>query len=572
MFTMAMVLWLLTSALPFLTARRKNNYAAIHDLISRTRVVRKSIQHARPAKMTSGKQSNLVVTDTMIGPYHVVKVLHKTASEELILCHDLTLKREVWVRRLPAGALPVSSRIRDLSRPGRLHWLNGHRSAVESWDAYEAASGMPFLNLTNDPQSWKSVRFWIMDLAEEITECLKDQSLPGALRLDQVWITTDGHAKLVDFPVTSVQMVSVISQPNHPPATTDDRITRSFLHYFALIALSGQRNNGINPSASGLRIPIALHARCFLGELGKGLATTLVADRLKPLLKKPAFISRLRRLGVVVGSCSLISLLLGGFLLLVWGGQQILLKKYPDLTAFGVCVQSLQELRNSNTNTADALKHREALETYIAGHFRDYITDPLLAKHFANSEEFMTSEQYALAKELIASHPTPSESQVEKATSEVKSFLGSKMTNNIESVFDNIESVFEISWFDPATYFMRAGFINLLFIIPNLVAAFLFRGGPVMRLFGVAIVRENGSPASRFRILWRSFIGNGPFLLLLLPLHAALLPFSSVSRVFWTWALEGEIPAILLILMIWSALLPTRSIQDRLARTYLVPR
>jgi hypothetical protein len=307
-------------------------------------------------------------------------------------------------------------------------------------------------------------------------------------------------------------------------------------------------------------MPIPLHARRFLGELGKSLTTTLVVDRLKPLLKTPAFVSRLRRLGVIAAGCAFMSFILCEALM---GPvtEQILLKKYPEITAFGVCMQSLQEWRNSNTNYDEAFKHRKDLETYITGHFRDYITDAPLAKIFAIGEEVMTSEQYALAEDLIMRHPTPSKAQLEKATSEVKSFLGSKLTKRTDNMFN-------IRWFSPGGYFMIAAFINLLVIIPNVLAAFVFRGGLLMRLFGVAIVRENGSEASRIRILWRSIIGNCPFMLLLIPPFLGRPPFSSE---FWEWTLGADIPVILLALMIWSAILP-RSIQDRLARTYLVPR
>ena len=140
----------------------------------------------------------------------------------------------------------------------------------------------------------------------------------------------------------------------------------------------------------------------------------------------------------------------------------------------------------------------------------DYITDQPQAKYFAIGEEVMTSEQYAFAEELLRWHSTPSEAQVEKATSEVKSFLGDKMENKTDNVFN-------IAWFSPTGYELIALFIDFLVIIPTLMAAFLFRGGLLMRLFGTAIVRENGSPASRFRILWRSIIGNGLFMLLLIP-------------------------------------------------------
>ena len=64
---------------------------------------------------------------------------------------DPALRRRVWVQVLPSGAPPAAALVRNISRPGRLRWLSGRRTASESWDAYEALDGVPFVSVVARP-------------------------------------------------------------------------------------------------------------------------------------------------------------------------------------------------------------------------------------------------------------------------------------------------------------------------------------------------------------------------------------------------------------------------------------
>ena len=61
----------------------------------------------------------------------------------------------------------MSGVVRNVSRPGRLQWLNGRRDASGAWDAYGALDGQPLLALTGD-QPWSTVSIWLSDLAREL--------------------------------------------------------------------------------------------------------------------------------------------------------------------------------------------------------------------------------------------------------------------------------------------------------------------------------------------------------------------------------------------------------------------
>jgi hypothetical protein len=111
--------------------------------------------------------------------------------------------------------------------------------------------------------------------------------------------------------------------------------------------------------------------------------------------------------------------------------------------------------------------------------------------------------------------------------------------------------------------------------------AFLVRGGISYRITGIALVRSNGRPARRLQCAWRALLAWAPVTLLL---------FGSLWLDRWIWSAWSEeaSPGWWLLwlpsLLWWSAALlvagyaalalwqPTRTVHDRLAGTYLVPR
>ena len=117
---------------------------------------------------------------------------------------------------------------------------------------------------------------------------------------------------------------------------------------------------------------------------------------------------------------------------------------------------------------------------------------------------------------------------------------------------------------------MIAWTLLMLSALPSLVAALLFRGGLVLRVLGLAVVKKDGAKASRLRIFWRSLIAWFPALLLAL-LAVLLVPLAAHFSWKPGWLSLGCL-APTASLVIWAALWPERGLQDRLAGTCLVPR
>src|SRR6185436_15576101 len=176
----------------------------------------------------------------LVGPYHVLEVLEKSAAVEWLLGYDLKLLRKVWIRVVPPGTLAVPAALRNIGRFGRLRWLTGRRTEAESWDAFEAVSGKRLVELIRSPQPWKSVRLWLYDLSNEISAAEKDGTTPTELKLDRVWITADGRVKLLDFPAPGTT-----SYP-HLPANANGR---DFLNAVAIASVTGNVSN-VNEPAS----------------------------------------------------------------------------------------------------------------------------------------------------------------------------------------------------------------------------------------------------------------------------------------------------------------------------------
>src|ERR1051326_2090620 len=276
-------------ALLFVTARRRNGFAAAQDLLTRTRVVSRAAVNSRTMLPASEAPSPAVESAITIGPYHVLQALAESAEEKWFLAYDLKLLRKVWIRTGSPGAPPIPVRLRNLGRVGRLRWLTGKRSPEENWDAFEALNGRPFLQLIGDPQPWLEVRYWLYDFGTEISAAEGDGTLPE-LALDRVWITGDGRAKLLDF----------LAPSSAPRAQGTIQPWNCFLNTVATAALTGNPK-GVAQATGEVAVPLPVHTRAFLRSLSQMAGADAVAAALKPLLSRVAGVSRLRRAPLVSG-------------------------------------------------------------------------------------------------------------------------------------------------------------------------------------------------------------------------------------------------------------------------------
>ena len=525
----------------FCTARRRNGFAAIHDLLTRTRVIARVALQARPGLAMSETPLPTGESQRLVGPYHIMETLPSGGDVEWLLGYDLQLLRKVWLRVVAPGTPPVPAALRNIGRVGRLRWLTGRRSAEENWDAFEAASGRPLLSLIQIGQPWSRVRFWLYDLANEIGAAEKDDTLPVALALDRVWITADGRAKLLDFPAPGI--VTSSPAPLHPTQPA-----QKFLDEAATAALAGQASVAEQP-ASETRHRLPLHALNFLKSLPVLPSAQAIADLLHPLLNRVAEVSRLRRAVIVAGCLAFPVLATGGMffgiaMLERWNARN------PGLMELNTLLH-LRSGMNSRWVKNQPHPTDRQFAIYIGQHYREIITNETRwTDLFALS--LIKGDHRRFAERSVAEQPAPTEKEIAEAEAAV---------GKHRPPADGL-AFMKKPWFPLAVFGATLAFYVG---IPAMIAALLFRSGLILFVSGVTFVRRDGARASRLRMFWRSLVAWSPLL-------AAPFVFGFLMRP-WGGFAAGAVAAFLVCsLAMLSVALPKRGLADRLAGTWPVPR
>jgi len=268
--------------LPFITARRKNGFAGLHDILTKTRVVNVPRPEVRALAITKS-ETTMVGAKQYIGPYLVI-ASDKRSTSELVAAYDEKLKRMIWIHLLPHDTPEQDKSRRELARKLRLRWINGKRSAEQSWDAYEAPSGTPLLNDDCLGLVWSQVRVWLEIIVEEIRSGPINQSLPAILSLDRVWVTHSGDIKLLDFRAPGIDQRIFVPDPfDLTKVGSSTKQIRAFLIQLVLSALEGPHKGPID-SLSGIPgIPMPLQARNIVIALNadREMSITEISKMLK---------------------------------------------------------------------------------------------------------------------------------------------------------------------------------------------------------------------------------------------------------------------------------------------------
>jgi len=527
-------------ALLFCTARRRNGFAAVQDLASKTHVISQVAVESRTLLASAEMPPPVAETGPVVGPYHVLETLGQSDGTKWLLAYDLRLLRKVWVRVVPPGTPPVPATLRNLSRVGRLRWLTGRRSPEENWDAFEAVGGRPLVHAAHTRQPWGQVRFWLYDLAREISAATRDGTLPPVLALDRVWITGDGRAKLLDFPAPGFAAANTIEAPTQSCGR--------FLGEVAAVALTGQTGifTGI---ASAVTVPLPMYARRFLDNLPQLPDADAVAGALKPLLSRLAEVTRWRRVGIMAGCLAfpLLASLMGLFSITMMEHWS---RTNPKLAELQELLQTRTTLNSRWMKDKPHPTDRQ-FAIYIAGHYRSVITnDAAWTSAFALT--LIKGESRRFAEQSLAENPAPTETELKEADAALEKF------RHKTSQFEPVKQ----PWFPFA---MLVATLAIYVGFPALVTALLFRGGLVLLAARVTFVRKDGRRASRLRVFWRALVAWSPLVLGLV--------LTGTFKV-----LLGLLPAMILAalfvcaLTIVSLALPNRGLPDQLAGTWPVPR
>ena len=555
-FVPAFFVWV-PHGLLFATARRRNGFCGVHEFVSGTRVVERVTEAARPVLDTALDGRVDPTSPQRIGPYDIVGTLGATDIGVLRVGFDPALRRRVWVRVLPSGASPTAALIRNISRPGRLRWLSGRRTASESWDAYEALDGAPFVSVVTQSRSWTHVKHWLMDLSREIDSSLRDGSLP-MLTLDRIWIGGDGHARFLDFRAPGTP-----ETPAFGSATSLSDV-QALLGALAQSALYGHASAEADFSGSPRHPTLPLSASTLLDNLAtRGFASSqdLVAE-IASVMSRPDTVTRWRRTASVA-LCSagpaLLAMIVFGMMMMTY---RIMPPDFSNLQASLYNLARLSSLPREGDSAA--ARQRAALEVYIAGRFGPTVADEKTWQNPMMVAGPMGSLR-PLAERALADHPHVSPDELAEATAALRPLLQAqeRFAQDLRTGAPFLGAFMFLGTF---------GFVAGV----GLLGAFVLRGGILMRALGIAVVTRTGLEVSRPRALGRALAAWVPLIALVVFVIQTGVLFNRLSpdRASQLMVLSVVTPLAMLFLggAMWTALHPERGLQDRIASTWLVPR
>lgn len=526
----------------FVTMRRSNGFAAVQDLISGTRVVRRVKADVRPRVETNETKDEVPANGKHIGPYVVIKPL----SDTCLLAHDPALRRDVWIDR---DANEISEARRDIARPGRLRWLGG---TVE-WNAFEAPGGQALSAFEKQSQPWATVRCWLADIAAELIAAEKDGTLPASLSIEQVWITRGGRAVLLDDKERRFANAAPCEQ------------TQSLL--------DAMSKHALDPKT------VPLHAQDVLKKFTTASfdRMSFIAGNLQSLLVKPATVTMRRRAASLLVLPAAIAVMGAGGR---WMGEYQEAdadaqwqQRFPDQPPLSA-VMRLRTASDHNSGMIFAWRTdfamTQAIDIHLAAHYLPpgtlenpskalNSTPPLADKSLPLSEydhEILASAFH----EIVSAHMPPNAAlapeQIASADARVREELPKFIKDELRH--------WRLSLWSAARNLAAAT------AIVQFISILIFGITIGQRIFGFAVVNKQGERAGRLRMLGRWFVIWTPFFLVITKLDI----FANGQKAMSTdLIIKCSLWGILwLVCVIVAITRPERGFHDEQAGTWIVPR
>lgn len=520
-------LWFLLFLPLFVTMRRRNGYAAIHDLATGTRVVEENAVPQVAPRAEPFIPDGLTTSADRVGPYVVLG-----RQGEIAEGFDPVLRRRVWIWFREEGAPFVNERRREIVRPSRLRWLQGKRGPGENWDAFDRPHGGPLLARADGREPWQTARVWLADLADELHASLNANIMPAAVSLQHVWITDGGHAVLLDFPAPGAAEAPA-------RAITSAEHAQMFLGDCAAAAVS----------------PVMpLHARSFLATCRERRleATAIVAGNLRALSERRATVEpRRRALSATLVFIVVLALLavMGAIVGQTQGAfDRWWAQAHPEMASPRLGLELMTPV------VLNERKEPRGLTRYLSANYGHAI----LGDSFWTHPRVKALEEFGLIERPVEYHIAADLARLE---------AGAKPPQNaeLETVLKR-QAIVRSAWFWPLVGAMQGTAVACAL---GVLIALAFRVSPMLRIFGFAVVREDGAPAERWRLALRALIASAPVFAISLWLH---------SRAEWMWRPEQDgwpfgIGVVIAIAIAGIVGLATgRGIGERATGTWIVPK
>jgi eukaryotic-like serine/threonine-protein kinase len=557
------------------TMRARNGYRGLHEVLSGTCVVRLPETSWRPLtrpdqELATSWPSGL---PAQVGPYKVAGLLTESGPEQVLLAHDPSLDRRVWIWRRPADAAPLSPVRHTINRPTRLRWLASGADGAHQWDAFLAPTGSALaVGAPNVQGSWRDVRVMLRDLANELMAADADGTLPSVLSIDQVWVRSDGHVTLLDTAVEPTE-----SDAKESPL--------ELIAHTASVALGVHpRMRHGEPIAVG--IPLPRHADAIVGRLigiGEPFASVRqFQEALAASRDRPPETTRMRRLAHLALQATFLSLtfccgvgpaaiLPAMFAVSGWA-------RIDQLERIGARLAEVADGDKKAAQDPDPARRQAALQKGEENARLAALLEDALVR--ARAERLERLDSLGWVNRNYAQ-------LVEKQVADMITKQGTTMRFvPPASEPDHFRSFARIvitqkDDFAGELFGMAVAQTVLLALWPTLwiMWAFITRGGLTLLIVSLALARRDGRPALRVQCAWRA-------LLIWLPVVLLAVAVVWLDVLYWAagagagggWILSASTAlwwtamALLLLYVALALWRPARSLHDWLAGTYMVPR
>ncbi|GMV23270.1 MAG: hypothetical protein AMXMBFR57_32190 [Acidimicrobiia bacterium] len=500
----------------FSTVRRKNGYAAVHDLVTGSRVVKRTARELR--RRDAGQGEVPLTADTgadarRLGPFTVRGVLGTVEHGRLLDGVDAVLRRPVWLVEWDDGGPEVPRARRDVDRVGRLHWLAGRRAPGDNWDAFEAPQGLPFSRAALDAR-WPQVHGWLNDLAAELDTSDRDGTMP-TLGTDRVWIRPDGRAVLLDWPAPDA---AAGGEPLTP---------QQLLAQVGRSALASGHAASMPASAVAMLDRWQKKRQMSMAELTGDLALVTTAARV---------VTRTKRAGPLLLAASPVLLMMLAAVIAISQNDAVPHDRF-------ITTELLEDLAD-DTDPA----RRQAGAVYLAGTYRSELVAADAPWRVDDDDDEDLARMRALAAEAAAMTPTPQQ------VADANAVLAASLTRLEARAGDQDNSTVIFI----ALLLVGAG----MSLSGSLVSVMARPSGLVMSSLGFAVVTTDGREVSRARAVVRLLVAWSPLLI-----YGAFLWWPATRSAVATVSIAALAAAPVAAGFVWTALRPARGPHDLMVGT-----
>jgi eukaryotic-like serine/threonine-protein kinase len=537
----------------FATARLRNGWTGLHDVLSGTRVIARPPALERQARVVQQTAAAAIPAGSArrYGPFMALDG-GESRPGDVVRAFDPVLRRQVWIEIADASKPPVDGARRDLSRPARLRWLAGRRSADDSWDAYEAPDGAGWTTAAADG-AWPQLKLQLLDLANELAHAAEDGTRPP-LGLDRVWLRDNGRIVLLDFPppdaaahaaadLTPEELLQAAASrvPRHPAEPAALPLSaRAFLERWSGAVRSGRTSHARVVDAPP---PTLADARTAL------TAMTAAPDRVHWWR---------RALPGALASAP------AGLMLVVSVAILPALDRFASSDT-NTMMNLLGALRSTTLTADNPLREpevRAAAEVAIAGRYAQSIRD----EEFWNAGvvRALAPEYRSLAEDILTRHPDVSPAQLAAAEEVLKE---ARSRGPVQGRRE--QSALALGGVIISTL---TAWAFALVLVACVISSLLVPGGLVSRQLGLATVTRSGKEITRLRSVLRTLVAGSPAIAWL-----AYLAFSPKVQGFVPTPPDPIAGTFLVVGVLalghtWTVSRRTRGPHDLLTGTWVVPR